>query len=102
MADAHDAIPVDGIYLLDAFECMFRKQTPDWQKIEQHADEAAKALWGCSDDPLQSDKCQRDLDRAKIPLDDAHFKANELLRNRISDGTLTAHIRNPVTDEVLQ
>jgi len=101
MADAHDAIPADGTYLLDAFECVFRKQNPDWQTIGKLADEAALALCGCYDS-LQREKLQRDADRATIPLDDAHFKANTWLRRHITDGALTAYIRNPVTDKLLQ
>jgi hypothetical protein len=102
MVDAHDAIPAEGIYLVGAFESVFRKQTPDWQNIEQRAVEAAKALLGCSDDPSQREQCQRDFEKAKIPLDDAHFKANEWLRSHIIDGALTAYIRNPVTDKLLR
>jgi hypothetical protein len=101
MADAHDPIPADGIYLLDAFKSVFRKQTPGWQKIEQQADDAAIALACCSD-LLKKKELQSVLDRAQIPLDDAYFKANEMLRNLIIDGKLTAYIRDPFADMVLR
>jgi hypothetical protein len=102
MTDALDAIPEDAIYLLDAFERVFQKQTPRWQVFGRRCDAIKLALLLHQENPLYTEKCQKVLDKALVPFDCAQFRANEWLRLRISDGALTAYIRNPVTDKLLQ
>jgi hypothetical protein len=102
MTDALDAIPEDAIYLLDAFERVFQKQTPRWQVFGRRCDAIKLALLLHQENPLYTEKCQKVLDKALVPFDRAQFRANEWLRLRISDGALTAYIRNPVTDKLFQ
>jgi hypothetical protein len=102
MADANDAIPEDAIYLQEAFECVFQKQTPRWQIFGRRCDAIKLALLLNQENPDYTKKCQKVLDKALVPFDRAQFRANEWLRLRISDGVLTAYVRNPVTDKLLQ
>ena len=93
------------IYLADAFKFLFRQQTPDWRAIERRCDSLALAVALPAEfDPnktVLSEKCRSELAEAMAPLETAHFKANEWIRNRISEGDY-AHIWDPATGKRFQ
>jgi hypothetical protein len=92
MKDADDPIPVstpeDTILLSDAFFVVYRALTPDWQIHEQqmYPSPPYYALEDSKNDPRREALHNRDT---------AQRRANEWLREKISQGALRALVRDP-------
>jgi hypothetical protein len=97
MVDSEDPIPPNGVFLLDAFEYLYRASTPNWQIIEERCDPARQANMG-----LTEDEIQKALADAWDDYDCAQLKANKLLRSWLVTGTITAYIRDPDHNSNLQ
>lgn len=85
MKDADDPIPVptpeDTIFLSDAFVVVYRALTPDWQLLEER-------LNGAGQNQHMKDYAYREAERAQR-------RANEWLREKMSQGALRALVRDP-------
>jgi hypothetical protein len=80
MLDGTEAIPEDGVLLMDAYENVFRAITPNWRELEAEI--------------LNSTAVEKEPERtlAWRALDSAQHKANILFRKRLTEGTLPAFI----------
>lgn len=97
MKDADDPIPVGMISLSDAFLLVCRIVVSDWETIEERLNPSA---------PFYEQLSEQDAERARREAwriyDIALRQANEWLRAKLSDGTLTALVRDPQTGDILQ
>jgi hypothetical protein len=85
MIDASEAIPEDGIFLVDAFKYVFRTMAPNWRELE-----------GLAYQPhLHGEERPENLRIADEKYDRAQLEANKWLRNRIGDRSITAYICGP-------
>lgn len=84
MVESSDPIPADGIYLLDAFEHVYRAMNPNWQELESRL------------------VASEETDEAFIEIDSAQLMANKWLRSRIGDGSIVAFVRDPLAGTSLQ
>jgi hypothetical protein len=76
MVDASEAIPEEGIFLVDAFEYVFRTMTPNWRDLKDRLrDPGTQDAW--------------------IAFDGAQLEANKWLRDRIGERSITACICGP-------
>jgi hypothetical protein len=97
MKDADDAIPPEGISLLDAFEHLYQAMHPNWKELEAGcADPALELRWGVK----SSKELNRHLaDEAFLAYDRAQLETNRWLRGRIGEGSIAAFIRDPSNNE---
>jgi len=97
MKDADDPIPVGMISISEAFDRVYRALISDWETIEERLNPSA---------PFYERLSEQDAERARREawhsFDLAQRRANQWLRTRLSDGTLTALVRDPQTGDVLQ
>jgi hypothetical protein len=100
MVESNDPIPAEGIYLLDAFEYLFRAMNPNWRELEDRCNEPAIEV---TLDIDSNEEMNRHLqDEAFLEYDLAQLSANKWLRSHIGDGSITAFIRDPSNDKSLQ
>jgi hypothetical protein len=88
MVDASEVIPEEGIFLVDAFEYIYRTMTPNWQEVENKLTDPAVQLRHLDDDVGR----RMANGRAWAAYDDAQLKANKWLRSCIGQGLITAFI----------
>jgi hypothetical protein len=82
MIYASEAIPENGIFLVDAFLYVFHIMTPNWLDLKELA---------CQPH-LHGRERPEDLQRADADYDRAQLEANQWLRDRIGDRSITARI----------
>lgn len=87
MIDAEDPIPPEGILLLEAFEYFYRCSTPNWADLQYQLNPLEKMGL----DEEQQRKCRN---RAWEAYDRAQRVANQRFRKRLTDGNLTALVRD--------
>jgi hypothetical protein len=97
--ESNDPIPAEGIYLLDAFEYLFRAMTPNWRELEERGNEPVIDVTVDTDSNAEMN-C-RFMDEAYLEYDLAQLRANKWLRSQIADGSITAFIRDPSHDKSL-
>jgi hypothetical protein len=85
MSDSSVPIPANGVYLLEAFNQIFRAMTPHWKQLEDDLERYSEERVG----PFEI-------------IDAEHLKANLWLRARIQEGSITAFIRDPMTGNPLR
>lgn len=97
MKDADDPILVGMISISDAFLLVYRVVVSDWETIEERLNPSA---------PFYEQLSEQDAERARSEAwrsyDLAQRQANQWLRAKLSDGTLTALVRDPQTGDFLQ
>jgi hypothetical protein len=100
MKDADDAIPPEGISLLDAFEHLYRAMHPNWEGLEEGcADPGLELPWGVK----SSKELNRRLaDEAFLAYDRAQLETNKWLRGRIGEGSIAAFIRDPSSNNSIR
>ena len=94
MKDADDPIPVDAISSRDALDIVYQAITPDWQLREERLN-LSPPFHG-PDDKVRANR------EAWHTYDEARWRANEWLRERISLGMLTALISDPDSKQVFK
>jgi hypothetical protein len=85
MIDASEAIPEDGILLVEAFEYLFRTMTPNWRDLEELAYKPH----------LHGRERPETMRRSDAKYDRAQLEANKWLRDRIGDRSITPLIYGP-------
>ena len=88
MVDASELIPDEGIFLVDAFEHIFRAMTPNWQDLENQVTDPAVQLRH-----MEVDHGRREASgKAWAAYEGAELKANRWLRCSLGKGLITAFI----------
>ena len=95
MIDAEDPIPPEGILLRDAFDYLFRAMTPNLAHLQYQLHPREKM-------GLNNEQWRQFRSNAWDEFDRAQRVANQRLRKWITDGAITAFVRDPEHDRTLQ